>query len=91
MPDRVIDPPPPTPSPSRTSTTSSWRPSSPLGQRRAVPAGEVLFSPADDHYDWIVILSGAVDVLGPDGELITTTAPAASSARSAWSPASGRT
>ena len=30
-------------------------------------AGEVLFSPADDHYDWIVILSGSVEVLGPNG------------------------
>ena len=42
-----------------------------LGQRRTVSAGEVLFSPADDHYDWVVILSGSVDVLGPNGQLIT--------------------
>ena len=28
----------------------------------ASTAGEVLFSPADDHYDWVVILSGAVEV-----------------------------
>jgi thioredoxin reductase (NADPH) len=31
----------------------------------------VLFTPADDHYDWVVILSGSVDVLGPNGQLIT--------------------
>ena len=43
-----------------------------LGERRRVEAGEVLFSPADDHYDWVVILSGAVEVLMPDGTLITT-------------------
>ena len=42
-----------------------------LGERRQVRVGEVLFSPADDHYDWIVILSGAVEVLGPHGQLIT--------------------
>ncbi len=42
-----------------------------LGERRPVREGEVLFSPADDHYDWIVILSGLVEVLGPNGELIT--------------------
>jgi thioredoxin reductase (NADPH) len=42
-----------------------------LGDRRRVRAGEVLFSPADDHYDWIVILSGAVEVLGPHDQLIT--------------------
>ena len=42
-----------------------------LGGRRWAEAGEVLFSPADDHYDWVVILSGAVDILGTDGTLIT--------------------
>src|SRR5207247_11051253 len=35
-----------------------------LGERRQVHAGEVLFSPSDDHYDWVVILSGSVEVLG---------------------------
>ena len=30
-----------------------------LGERRRVAEGEILFSPADDHYDWIVILSGS--------------------------------
>ena len=52
-------------------TTSSWPSCCELGERRQVRAGEVLFSPADDHYDWIVILSGAVEVLGPNGQLIT--------------------
>ena len=42
-----------------------------LGQRRQVQAGEVLFSPSDDHYDWVVILSGSVEVLGPNDLLIT--------------------
>jgi thioredoxin reductase (NADPH) len=42
-----------------------------LGERRLVQQGEILFSPADDHYDWIVILSGLVEVLGPNGQLIT--------------------
>jgi thioredoxin reductase (NADPH) len=41
-----------------------------LGERRQVAEGEILFSPADDHYDWIVILSGLVEVLGPDGQPI---------------------
>jgi thioredoxin reductase (NADPH) len=41
-----------------------------LGQRRQVREGDVLFSPADDHYDWIVILSGSVEILGPNGQLI---------------------
>ena len=35
-----------------------------LGERRQVSEGEILFSPSDDHYDWIVILSGLVEVLG---------------------------
>ena len=42
-----------------------------LGERRSVHEGEILYSPADDHYDWVVILSGAVEVLGSNGELIT--------------------
>ena len=42
-----------------------------LGERREVSEGEILYSPADDHYDWIVILSGLVEVLGPNGQLIT--------------------
>ncbi len=42
-----------------------------LGERRQVSAGEVLFSPSDDHYDWVVILSGSVEVLGPNDQLIT--------------------
>ena len=42
-----------------------------LGERREVGEGEILFSPADDHYDWIVILSGRVEVLGSNGQLIT--------------------
>ena len=43
-----------------------------LGERRHVRQGEILFSPADDHYDWIVILSGLVEVLGPNSQLITS-------------------
>ena len=42
-----------------------------LGERRQVHAGEVLFSPSDDHYDWVVILSGSVEVLGPNDQVIT--------------------
>ncbi len=42
-----------------------------LGERRPIHTGELLFSPADDSYDWYVVLSGAVDVIGPRGELIT--------------------
>jgi thioredoxin reductase (NADPH) len=41
-----------------------------LGERRLVNTGDVLFSPADDHYDWIVILSGAVEVVGANGHVI---------------------
>ncbi|HEY1278977.1 MAG TPA: FAD-dependent oxidoreductase [Acidimicrobiales bacterium] len=41
-----------------------------LGERRAIHAGEVLFSPADDHYDWIVVLSGLVEILGPHDHVI---------------------
>jgi thioredoxin reductase (NADPH) len=32
-----------------------------LGERRRVETGDVLFSPADDHDDWVVILSGSVE------------------------------
>ena len=46
-----------------------------LGERCPTGAGEVLFSPADDEYDWYVILSGSVDVLGTNGSLITTHGP----------------
>jgi thioredoxin reductase (NADPH) len=42
-----------------------------LGERRQVHAGEVLFSPSDDHYDWVVILSGSVEIIGPNDQLIT--------------------
>jgi thioredoxin reductase (NADPH) len=41
-----------------------------LGERRRVEVGDVLFSPADDHYDWVVILSGSVAILGTNGEVI---------------------
>ena len=41
-----------------------------LGERRRVRAGDVLFSPADDHYDWVVILSGSVEVVGPNDQVI---------------------
>jgi CRP-like cAMP-binding protein len=43
-----------------------------LGERRQAEAGEILFSPADDHYDWVVVLSGSVEILGVDGEVITS-------------------
>ncbi len=42
-----------------------------LGQRRFVEVGEILFSPVDDHYDWVVVLSGEVEILGASGEVIT--------------------
>ena len=51
--------------PSPSSMTTSWRSCS-SSASAAVHAGEVLFSPADDHYDWVVILSGCVEVLGAD-------------------------
>jgi thioredoxin reductase (NADPH) len=41
-----------------------------LGERRRVQAGEILFSPSDDHYDWIVILSGSVEIVGPNEQVI---------------------
>ena len=41
-----------------------------LGQRRSVRAGEILFSPADDHYDFVVILSAALEVIGEQGHVI---------------------
>ncbi len=43
-----------------------------LGQRRPIRPGEVLNSPADDHYDWFVVLSGTVEVTGPNGVVIAT-------------------
>ncbi|HTN80677.1 MAG TPA: cyclic nucleotide-binding domain-containing protein, partial [Acidimicrobiales bacterium] len=42
-----------------------------LGDRRPVAPGDILFSPQDDHYDWIVILRGSVDIIGANGEVIT--------------------
>jgi thioredoxin reductase (NADPH) len=42
-----------------------------LGERRSVDTGEVLFTPADDHYDFVVILSGSVEVVGPQGNVLT--------------------
>ena len=44
-----------------------------LGERRTVTTGEVLFSPADDHYDFVVMLTATVDVIGPDGEVSLVT------------------
>ncbi len=41
-----------------------------LGHRREVHAGEILFSPSDDHYDWIVILSGSMEIVGPNDQVI---------------------
>ena len=41
-----------------------------LGTRRRTHAGEVLFSPADDHYDWMVVLSGLVEIVGPHDHVI---------------------
>jgi thioredoxin reductase (NADPH) len=38
------------------------------GERRRVQSGDVLFSPADAQYDFIVILSGSVEILGSDGK-----------------------
>ena len=46
-----------------------------LGSRRTVAAGDVLYSPADDAYDFVVMLSATIDVLGPDGVLITSHGP----------------
>src|SRR5262249_46297074 len=46
-----------------------------LGERRPVEAGQILFSPADDHYDWIVVLSGSVDILGAGSQVITRHGP----------------
>ena len=42
-----------------------------LGERRSVRTGEILFSPADDHYDFVVILSGAIEIVGEHGAVIT--------------------
>ena len=46
-----------------------------LGERRSVHAGEVLFSPADSGYDWIVLLTASAEILGPAGELIVRHGP----------------
>ena len=46
-----------------------------LGERRTVTTGEVLFSPADDHYDFVVMVTATIDVVGPDGEVIATHGP----------------
>ena len=46
-----------------------------LGEQRTVTAGEVLFSPADDHYDFIVMLTATIDVIGPDGVVVATHGP----------------
>jgi thioredoxin reductase (NADPH) len=46
-----------------------------VATRRHVAAGEVLFSPADDHYDFVVMLTATVDVIGPSGETIATHGP----------------
>jgi thioredoxin reductase (NADPH) len=37
------------------------------GERRPIAAGEVLFSPGSPSYDFIVVLSGAIEILGSDG------------------------
>jgi thioredoxin reductase (NADPH) len=37
------------------------------GQRRPIAVGDVLYSPTDEHYDFFVILSGVVDIVGTDG------------------------
>ncbi len=45
------------------------------GERRAVTVGEVMFSPRDAQYDFIVIVSGAIEILGTDaagGEVVIT-------------------
>ena len=39
-----------------------------LGTRRRVAAGEVLFSPADASYDFVVIVSGSVQILAGHGD-----------------------
>jgi thioredoxin reductase (NADPH) len=46
-----------------------------LGEQRTVTAGDVLFSPADDHYDFVVMLTATINVIGPDGEVIATHGP----------------
>jgi thioredoxin reductase (NADPH) len=38
------------------------------GDRRSVVPGEVLFHAGDSHYDFIVILSGSVEILGTDAD-----------------------
>ena len=46
-----------------------------LGERRSVHVGEVLFSPADPAYDWVVLLTASAEILGPGGELIVRHGP----------------
>jgi thioredoxin reductase (NADPH) len=46
-----------------------------LGERRAVRAGEILFSPGDPAYDWVVLLTASAEILGPSGELIVRHGP----------------
>ena len=46
-----------------------------LGERRSVRAGEVLFSPADAAYDWIVLLTASAEILGAGGETIVRHGP----------------
>ena len=46
-----------------------------LGERRSVQAGDVLFSPADAAYDWVVLLTASAEILGPGGELIVRHGP----------------
>jgi thioredoxin reductase (NADPH) len=38
----------------------------PYGEERAVSAGDILFSPADDAYDFWVIVHGEVEIVRPD-------------------------
>ena len=46
-----------------------------LGERRSVRAGEVLFSPADAAYDWVVLLTASAEIVGADGETIVRHGP----------------
>ena len=46
-----------------------------LGERRSVQVGDVLFSPADAAYDWVVLLTASAEILGPGGELIVRHGP----------------
>ena len=46
-----------------------------LGERRTVETGDVLFSPADAAYDWIVLVSASADIVGANGETIVRHGP----------------